>query len=126
MIEFNGDTAESIGDIMVMQNLMKVAVHRSEGGDNLLFCTKLLDLLFQFFFLFLKALIIFVCLADELEHVIQSERCIRRDFICVWEIAYKLGRFIQNVPVRVDLHERSQIVYGFKLGQCGFKLYLIS
>ena len=44
VVEFHGDAAEPVCDVTVVQHLMDVAVHGTEGSDDLLFRTKLLDL----------------------------------------------------------------------------------
>ena len=42
LIKFNGNAPEAVGNIFVVQHLMKIAVQRTERSDNSLFCVNLL------------------------------------------------------------------------------------
>ena len=106
VVEFYRNASEPVCDVPVMQHLVEIAVQRAERRDDLLFRTKLFDLLFQFFFLFLKFLVVFLCLAHDLEHVVQPHFRIRDHIVRIRKIAHELSRFGERVPVGVELHER--------------------
>lgn len=115
VVKLHGNASETVSDVFVVEDLVQVAVERTERSDNLLLRPEFLCLFLQFFFLFLKGLVVFIGLADNFEHVIQSERSIRGYIIRIGKITYELYRLVQGVPVRIDLHEGTEIIYGLKL-----------
>ena len=44
MVKLCGNTAETVTDIPEVQHFVKIALNGAEGGNDLLFRTKLLDL----------------------------------------------------------------------------------
>ena len=72
MIRFQCDPSETICNISISENLVKITVEGAEWGEYLLFGAEFLNLRFLFLFLCLQTFVIFTGFANNLKHVVET------------------------------------------------------
>ena len=72
VIRFQRDPSETICNISISEDLVKITVEGAEWGEQLLFGTELFNLSFLFLFLCLQTFIILAGFANNFKHVVKT------------------------------------------------------
>ena len=110
---FYRNPSKPVVDVFVAQNPVQFSVQRTKWLNELLLVCKCFCFFFELFFLCLDLEIRLICSADQFENIIQTKRGIRGNFIGILQISGELFGFAKCILVRIDLHERPEIIHSF-------------